>query len=150
MAVKDAPAYPWYQVVKGEGVTQGDILYDCPLLIPDPDEVLLKAIEGGDEQLSANIPIQKANLIVMTQACDLEHEKVNSVVLCPVWPLVDFSNDVSNLQSDKGKEQLRKGYFPPFHLLNEDEDFKFNFQVVDFRELYTIPTKVLRLIASKT
>ena len=144
MAITDAPAYPWYQVVTGDAITQGDILADCPLLIPasDPDEVLLKAVQGVDEKLSAEIPVLKASLIVMTQACDLEHDKVNSVVLCPIWPLAEFSADVPSLQSDKGREELRRGNFPPFHLLNEDPDFKFNFQVVDFRELYSIPTKV--------
>jgi hypothetical protein len=149
MANKETPAYPWYQVVAGAGVTQGDIIISCPLLIPDADEVLLRAVEGSRENLTADIPVKRANLIVMTQACDLEHDKVNSVVLCPIWPLDEFSKDVPMLQSDKGKEELRRGNAPPFHLLDKDDDFKFSFQVVDFRELYSIPVKVLKLIASK-
>jgi hypothetical protein len=149
MAIPEAPAYPWYQVVEGANVTQGDIIFDCPLLVPDANDVLLRAVGGSDEKLTADVPVKKANLIVMTQACDIEHSKVNSVVLCPIWPLEGFSKDVPMLQSSKGREELRRGNSPAFHLLDKDADFDMDFQVVDFRELYSVPTEVLKLTASR-
>jgi len=48
MATKDAPDYPWYQVVAGSDFTQGDILPDCPLLTPNADEVLLRVTEKSE------------------------------------------------------------------------------------------------------
>jgi len=149
MAISEVPAYPWYQVVEGANVTQGDIIFDCPLLVPEANDVLLRAVQGSDEKLTADVPVQKANLIVMTQACDIEHSKVNSIVLCPIWPLEGFSKDVPMLQSAKGREELRRGNSPAFHLLDKDADFNLDFQVVDFRELYSVPTEVLKLTASK-
>ena len=149
MANKETPVYPWYQVVSGEKITQGDILFGCPVVVPDASDILLRAIQGAEEKLTSEIGVIKANLVVMTQACDLEHDKVNSVVLCPLWPLDEFAKDVSFLATDKGKEDLRRGNMPPFHLLDKDDDFKFGLQVVDFRELYSIPTDVLKQIASK-
>ncbi len=150
MATKDAPDYPWYQVVAGSDFTQGDILPACPLLTPSADEVLLRVTEKSEE--SVDIPVIKATVIVMTQACDISHEKVNSIVLCPIWPLEEFSkaeDGAPHLASDKAKEELRKGHSPPFHLLSRDEYFKFEYMVVDFRELYSLPTAVVRLVAEK-
>lgn len=151
MAIKSAPDYPWYQIVSGADFTQGDILIDCPILTPDASAELLRAA-SGENGLSLNIPVRKANLVVMTQACDIEHEKVESIVLCPVWPLEAFSSDAQgapHLKSEKAREELRKGNYPPFHLLNSDDDLKFELQVVDFRELYTLPTAVVALVAEK-
>lgn len=149
MAVKEAPTYPWYQLVKGGEVTQGDILSDCPLVVPNADDVLLQVVRGAEETLTTEIPVKKANLIVMTQACDIAQNKVESIVLCPIWTLDDFSKDTQALQTDKGKESLRRGHFPPFHLLAEDADAKLTLQVVDFRELYSLPTELVEFIAEK-
>lgn len=107
MAISEVPVYPWYQVVEGANVTQGDIIFDCPLLVPEANDVLLRAVQGSDEKLTADVPVKKANLIVMTQACDIEHSKVNSIVLCPIWPLEGFSKDVPMLQSPNHRRAER-------------------------------------------
>lgn len=152
MATKTAPDYPWYQEISGSDFTQGDILVDCPLLLPNPEEIFVRALEGSGEKLSTDIPVKQATLIVMTQACDIANQKVNSIVLCPIWPLEEYSKDQAGapqLSTDKGKEDLRRGYYPPLHLLNRDTDFGFGYQVVDFRELYSLPTGVVALVAGK-
>lgn len=151
MATESAPAYPWYQVASGADFTQGDILIGCPILTPNADDVLIRAV-AGEEGLSLEIPVKKATLIVMIQACDIAYQKVDSIVLCPVWPLEEYSKDASgapHLASTAAREELRKGNFPPFHLLNSDADFKLELQIVDFRELYSLPTKVVALVAEK-
>jgi hypothetical protein len=152
MATKTAPDYPWYQEISGSDFTQGDILVECPFLSPNSSDAFMRAMESADGELSVDIGVKRATLIVMTQACDIAHNKVNSIVLCPIWPLEEFAKDPAGAQvlvTDKGKEDLRRGYFPPFHLLNQDAEFGFAFQVVDFRELYSIPTDVVGAVAGK-
>ena len=75
---------PWYEVVGSEAcLTQGDIILECPLL----KWQLGDAVEGGSnasgERLFAAAKGIKADVVVMTQACDLEQNKVLDVVLCP-------------------------------------------------------------------
>jgi hypothetical protein len=151
MATKAKPDYPWYQVISGNEITQGDILSNCPILTPAPEEILLRVAQGADEIIE-DLPVKRANLIVMTQACDIENKKAASIVFCPIWPLEAFARDAGgakHLATVKGKEELRKGNLPPFHLLNSDPDFQFDFHVVDFRELYSLPTDVTAMIAEK-
>jgi|HubBroStandDraft_1064217.scaffolds.fasta_scaffold15644_2 hypothetical protein len=49
MATKAKPDYPWYQVVSRNEVTPGDILPNCPILTPAPEEIFLRVGQGADE-----------------------------------------------------------------------------------------------------
>jgi len=146
MAVRDPVEYPWYQAVQGPNFTQGDIFKSCPIPIPTPDQAFLEAAEGK-EKLTADIDIAAASLIVMSQACDIEHEKVETIVLCPVWPFKEVSDHF--LRSTDGKEALRKGNLPAYHLLNKDEDLGVEYMMVDFHRLYTLPKSFVRLVAER-
>src|SRR5438445_11004156 len=72
--------YPWYQVVRGKELEQGDILESCPVFLPRTD---LAATEEGtllfDEELR--------DVIIVSQSCDLVigREKISEVLLCPLW-----------------------------------------------------------------
>src|SRR5215207_10945949 len=71
----------WYEVVPGDaGILQGDFILDCPLLVWKPEPNIQG--EGNDEQLDANYDIVADDVVVMTQACDLEQRKVSDVVVC--------------------------------------------------------------------
>src|SRR4051794_25344759 len=95
--------YPWYAAVQGGGLEQGDFLVSCPLYRPAPDGKLLH--EQGD-------------VIVLSHSCDLEHDKLEMVQVCPYWPLETLAARVSFLQRRRGKEELRRGNLPGYHLLN--------------------------------
>jgi hypothetical protein len=148
MAVSEEVNYPWYQIVSGGEFTQGDIIKDCPIPVAPPNEAFLRAATQG-EQPATQIGIKIARLIVLTQACDIENDKVESIVLCPVWPLEDMARENAQVASQRGKEKLRKGHFHYLHLLNKDEELGFGHLVVDFRELYSLPTNFLHLVAER-
>ncbi len=78
---------PWYEVVGPDfRLTQGDIILECPLL----KWQLGEAVEGekaSGERLFEAAKGVKADVVVMTQACDLEQGKVSDVVLWPCRPL---------------------------------------------------------------
>lgn len=83
----------WYEIVGPDaGITRGDIIVDCPLLlwnIPQTGSMpaTSSSASGPIDWLSKLTDAIEADVIAMTQACDLEHGKVSNVVLCPCPPL---------------------------------------------------------------
>jgi hypothetical protein len=146
MVLKEAPKYDWYQVVTGPTFTQGEIFKDCPIPVPTPDRAFFEAAKEG-AQPEAQVAVKTATVIVLTQSCDIEQNKVDSIVLCPVFTLTEATEQRHELGSAGGKNKLKNGQYYYLHLLNRDDDLKLEFCVVDFRVLYTLPTDFLTLVA---
>lgn len=93
-----------------------------------------------------------ANVIVLTQTCDLLNAKARSVALCPVHTVEDY------LQHDSGFAQnarsiiqaMRKGRIEGRHLLGGQEDPADGRQllIVDFGEIHSLPLQYLREYAA--
>ena len=57
--------YPWYAVVSGSSLAQGDILLDCPVFnLPQEAEA------ASAEEFT--IRVDSTDAIVMTQSCDFD------------------------------------------------------------------------------
>jgi len=133
--------YQWYDIVKGDDdLMQGDFIRDCPVVIP-PSEI-------SDE---IDVKIINYNVVVMSQSCDLVQRKLDLVLVCPIWPLSDFEKRSDFFKSKEGKEALRRGNVPGYHLLNkcEIEEFKTDYLIVDFRSVYSVPFNFLLELAKK-
>lgn len=133
--------YPWYEVVESDDtLLQGDFIQECPIVIP-PSKM------SGEVE----IDIVTYNVVVMSQSCDLEHGKLDLVLVCPIWSLSELEEKNSYYKSRKGKEALRRGYLPGYHLLNkcEIEGFETDYSVVDFRNVYGVPSEVLTDLVKK-
>jgi hypothetical protein len=77
------PEDPWYESVSADtAITQGDLIFDCPVLSWGGEDLVL---EGANETevLKGSAIAVSADVVVMTQACDLEYQKVSNVILCP-------------------------------------------------------------------
>ena len=136
--------FPWYEVVdNSEPILQGDFYSSCPVFIP--------SAEGNSISEEATVPIEvmQYDVIVMSQSCDLLQKKIDLVLVCPVWNLNEFELKNDFIKSKKGKETLRQGNIPGYHLLNkcEFDDFEREYTVVDFRETYSLPFSLLKDIA---
>ncbi len=109
---------------------QGDFVKECPVVIP-PTEISDKI----------EVRVLNYNVVVMSQSCDLALEKLDLVLVCPVWTLTEFGEQKSYYQGKDGKEALRRGHLPGYHLLNKCEinGFKTDYLVVDFRSVYSVP-----------
>lgn len=123
--------YPWYDIIRGnEDLLQGDFIKECPVVIPT-------------SEISADVEIHiiSYNVVIMSQSCDLVQRKLDLVLVCPIWPLSDFEKKSDYFKSRKGKEALRRGNVPGYHLLNkcEIDEFQTDFLVVDFRNVYGVP-----------
>lgn len=55
--------YPWYGIVDGDDIEQGDILENCPVFLP-PDDLDLASSE------TPTFPWEDRDVIVMSQSCD--------------------------------------------------------------------------------
>jgi hypothetical protein len=150
VAIREAPDYHWYQIVKGPDYTQGDIFRDCPIPVPSPDQAFFEAVTARDREPQARVGIKVGNVVVLTQACDIAQNKVDSIVLCPVFSLKQAAEQRAELGTEKGQEKLRSGNYFFLHLINKDADLTLDYGVVDFRELYTLPSDFLRLVAERS
>lgn len=132
--------YPWYDIVDSNAdLLQGDFIKECPVVIP-PSEIFN----------DVEVRIINYDVVIMSQSCDLVQRKLDLVLVSPVWPLTEFEKRSEFFKSRKGKEALRQGNVPGYHLLNkcEMDGFKTDYLVVDFRSVYSIPFDFLISLAA--
>ena len=152
---------PWYEIVQASAaLTQGDLIFDCPLIgwhgataaNDEPDETSLKNV----------IDAFRDDVVVMTQACDLEHQKVSNVVLCPHLSLSDYrqawyqwlsarNQNPSQKAWKRTCEDIAAGYVWNHAFLNrlESAELPTEVRVVDFHDVYTVPRTFLETILRK-
>src|SRR5262245_61749412 len=76
---------PRYQVLDADQpLSQGDLILDCPVLVWKRHDPTTPATPVP---LAERATLLCEDVIVMTQACDLEHHQVHDVVLCRHIPL---------------------------------------------------------------
>lgn len=132
--------YPWYEPVNGADLQQGDIIFDCPVLFPS---------YAGEKPEDIPVEVQTLDLIVLTQSCDLAHDKAQTVLLCPLYTLDQCMEEDDYFRSKNGRDQLRRGNLPGQHLLNsieleEHPELNRPFSVVFFTDPVTIPLAYLK------
>lgn len=128
-----AQEYPWFEVAdSNDDLLQGDFIKDCPVIIPSSEM-------SKDEVVDARVV--EYNVVVMSQSCDLLQRKLDLVLVCPIWPLSEFEGANPYYRGKEGKEALRRGNLPGYHLLNrcEIDGFETDYLVVDFRNVYSVP-----------
>lgn len=132
--------HDWYDVTEGDSLLQGDILRDCPVF----------AVSGSLSwplETAADIEIvaKVFDLVVMTQSCDLENDKVEDILLAQLvaWSdavraEVERGNDT--VRSRKFRRLLIDGNVPGLSLLHRrDGSPALPWSVVDFHRLFTLP-----------
>jgi len=131
--------YPWYErVVKSDAILQGDIIVGCSIVVPT------EKIEEG----VVPARILEYDVVVMSQSCDLVNDKLELVLVCPIWPLSTMQKKDSYFESKDGKNNLLQGSLPGYHLLNkcELEGFESEHIVVDFRSVFSVHINTLKNI----
>lgn len=140
--------YPWYEEISNsDEIMQGDIVRDCP--IPIPSEGLFKSILKDDGKIESEVDLKQADVIILSQACDITHNSIDSIVVCPVWTLKKLKKENKHYSSSEARESLRQGRQPSYHLLDQysSDIIKQEFSVVDFHRLYSLPKAYLKNVA---
>ena len=142
----------WYEEVDASTrLTQGDLILNCPLVTWNPQPLQPDA-GGATESLRAMVDAIEADVVVMTQACDLEQEKVNNVVLCPHLSLTEFRAIWEADMREHGQNPSARawgsycrhicdGYVWNLTILDmgSSRSLTTEHRIVDFRDIYTVP-----------
>lgn len=128
--------YPWYGLVRGEQLAQGDLLRGCPNYQILADGELAK---------------QTNDVVVLSHSCDLANNKLNTVQVCPYWPLEVLASTVEYFRGKRGREDLRRGNLPGYHLLNRCQlpGVESDFLVCDFRSLFGVSLNAIKALAAQ-
>jgi len=140
--------YPWYEIVEGDDLEQGDIFEACPVFaIVAPFSFEQHRTTGA----SAPFDVLERDVITITQSCDLvkDYSKVQEVILCPVWDLDKFSEKNDYVRQVKSREEIRQGKHPGFHMLNacQLQNFERSIRLVDFHRVFSMPLEFMRGLA---
>ena len=155
---------PWYQVADcADKLTQGDLVFRCPLLSWSPAPIPMSDAPEG-ELLKQGTTGYRADVVVMTQACDLEHAKVRNVVLCPHVPLSTFRDSWERALKHLGQNPSAKawrntcndiadGFIWNQAFLNRcalgEGDLQTEMRVVDFHDIFTVPRTFLEALLAR-
>jgi len=129
-------AESFWNKVTDSHLHQGDYLTDCAV------PIFLDPTVSSETQ---EIPIDVFDLIVLTQSCDLEQNKVRLVAMCPIYSIQAFEKRNPEF-TKKGKwNEVRKGRMEGLHMLGALSNPTNNREalVVDFREIYSLPFEYL-------
>lgn len=115
-------------------LSQGDILYACPVFFPDPKEDYTKL----EDPATVDFVFAFKDVIVMTQSCDIQQGQPDfHILLCPLNTIdqVPLKN-MGNLVADKiGRMQLLNKH--------DSEHGYVDYNIVDFTKMYTVPLGVI-------
>jgi hypothetical protein len=128
----------WSEVVSNS-VEQGDLFIDCE--IPSLPPTAFSA-----ESASAELILQTVSVIVLTQTCQIEQQKVKNAVICRVASVSKFDEGPDGPRGKQFWSNARSWRDDRFHLLmppSESSVFG-DLLVVDFREIYTPPVAYLQ------
>jgi len=153
---------PWYEAVNvNTGLTQGDIIFNCPV-IRWASKPIEPETDPEVEVLKSLVEVDEIDVVVITQACDLENKKVENVILCPHFSLEKYKKDWENAMKELGQnptskawgkycEDIKNGYVWNLAMLNEGSigELSLTHRVVDFHDVYTIPRTFLESLLQR-
>ncbi len=142
MPTESPPVESFWVQVEGEKLAQGDYLLDCP--------VPIFPANYGSSPSESSVEIARGNVIVVTQSCDLENNKVKMVSLCPIYTIAEFTSTNDKKKLAAHLEEIRRGKFEALHMLSSPQNPENNLDVriVDFREIHSLPVQFLNTHAA--
>jgi hypothetical protein len=95
--------------------------------------------------------IKFLDLIVLSQSCDIENNKIDSILVCPVWDLAKMERELGQTAKEqtKRKEAIRQGKEPGLHMLAGDDKLSVGVSLVEFRRIFTTPKDALLVFAER-
>lgn len=132
----------WYEIVEANtNLMQGDFIINCPNVSLPENISHIKDLENAN---APEVDIAVYDVVILSQSCDLEGKKVDVVLVCPIYPLSKAGEVNQYFNSSEGKEALRLGFLPGYHLLDKcDFSSWTDFVLVDFRNVFGVPYEFL-------
>jgi hypothetical protein len=142
---------PWYEIVDGGELEQGDFIINLPVFIPDyTSDILQKPSDVGESEHNIPGKLYRYNVVVMNQTCDLEQRKLKFALVCPYWPLEDLGRREPKFLDPKIQEEIRRGQMYGHYMLNacELDERKQGIQVLEFGSTCSVSLEFLRRFVS--
>ncbi|WP_284982371.1 hypothetical protein [Arthrobacter sp. efr-133-TYG-118] len=138
----------WYEVVHEAGLEQGDIFFRCPIY-----RVERSLVENGET--IAEVIEEEIDVIVLTQTCDLENNKVDEVLVATVTSYAELVAREGERNPTIKSKNFRKaavdGVLPPYAVLQERQMAPgLAWSLVDFHNLFSMPKTLLTEVAFKS
>jgi hypothetical protein len=124
-----------WQSVTGKILNQGDLLGH--IAVP----LVHSSFPEQDDEGNVPLDVGYANIIIISQSCDLENNKVSNVVVAETFALDEFES-VNPAYEKKGKwNEVSRGRIEGLHLLppTKNVDDPRAWILVDFRRIYSLP-----------
>ena len=137
---------PWYTVVTGDELQQGDLISGCQVLLPQENLIL------ASENVEITADTLTYDVVVLTQSCDLEQEKIEYVVVCPHWDLAEAKRNNEALEKTGILDSIRKRQMPRYAMLAPENSLqvKIGVRLVDFGQVFSVPRGYLASLANKS
>lgn len=143
----------WYDLVDPSApLTQGDLIFDCPVLTWKSGKLIGEKSSPESEVLQRSVDAISVDVVVMTQACDLEQNKVENVILCPhvsqTEHKVAWENEMTACRQNPSSrawkahcDDICNGFLFNYAMLNRGQIGKAEIGVrfVYFHDVYTVP-----------
>lgn len=126
----------WWTAVAGPDHEQGDVLRALPVVHVDTVDL--------EDEPTVQTRILTIDVIIVTQTCDLENDKVRNILLARVVSWADFATAQvaagnAAVKSSAFRRNLIRGDIPPLTLLHERRaQPRLDWSIVDFRELHVV------------
>ena len=130
---------PFYEVTQGESLAQGDVLIDFPLV------VLHEPYEQIRSDTGPKTTVDEFDTIIVSQSCDLEHGKLESVLICPFFAVGEIVEVIKDADSGRARESARKklgqGIYPALYPIPPCTlpEFEKPCHIVSFRQVAAVP-----------
>jgi len=134
---------------------------NCPVICWG-DQVERSGGIDDDEALRACSKTMRVDVVVMSQACDLEYDKVRDVILCPHLTLEEYRSLFEEEMHHRGQtptakawkrfcSDVRDGFVWNLAMLGSEDHGALGIQhrIVDFRNIYSIPRPFLESLLAQ-
>ena len=139
-----AAVFPWYSIVNGEELEQGDLLTNCKLVLQTAD-----LVTTSDGVATIDGHLITYDIVILTQSCDLDQAKVDYVVVCPHWDLREAQKTNAALAKSGVIDQIRKRQMPRYAMIAacEISEMPMAVRIVDFGQVFSVPRAYLTALA---
>jgi hypothetical protein len=100
----------------------------------------------ADKPKTIDVQVSVYDVVVLTQSCDLDYDKVNNVIVCPHHSLKEFAKSEEHFSRARTLEECRRGYLPGYHMLaaSTHPGFERPIHIADFHTVFALPLEFLK------
>ncbi len=143
----------WYELTESTSLEQGDFFPNCQVALPHFASPIKPP--AGQELSVIGATLKIYDVVVLSQSCDLEQNKLTHALVCPYesienLPLIVQRPTLNGKELRNLQENIRAGNQPPFHMLAAQTEAPLNFgvQIVSFRSVFSLPVSYLTHLAA--